>query len=90
MMPTLAKGWVQAIVKKGSGIAMQQQQAQYGERDRVGRILARQSRVQARIARTFANPESRLAQELADILVRMPEDDPNVAHIAPQKGSVDW
>lgn len=89
----LPKGWAHAIVAKKGTIAMSQQhQAQHGERDRVGRILARQSRVATRIARTFDDPNGRLAQEVADILAHMPhrEDDARFWHIAPQKGPVDW
>jgi len=73
----LAKGWVQRIIdridEKTEGIAMQQQQSQQGERDRIGRILARQSRVAERVARHFDNPESELARELRDILAHVPE-----------------
>jgi hypothetical protein len=99
-MSPLAKGWPQkisdalAIAKKGHIAMSQQVNAQPGEQDRVGRIIARDKRVRARIARQFDDPESRLAVELRDILSHMPEpveDDPNAAwHIAPQRGEVDW
>jgi len=99
-MSPLAKGTVQkfsdalAIAKKGHIAMSQQVNSQPGERDRVGRIMAREQRVAARVARQFDNPDSRLAQEMRDILLHMPEpveDDPNAAwHIAPQRGAVDW
>lgn len=60
-----------ATILNGKEIAMsQQQQAQNGERDRVGRIMARQQRAQQRVARSrvFANPDGALAREVADIL----------------------
>lgn len=44
-----------------------------GERDRVARILARKSRIAARVGRQFADPDSRIAQEVMDILASLPE-----------------
>lgn len=81
------------------GIAMAQHGHLHGtgkhsERDRVGRIMARERRVALRIARHFDNPESALAAELRDILAHVPEpveDDPGAAWtVQPQKGPVDW
>ena len=94
MLP-LAKVWMHFSGSSEREIAMSGQHVnQPGDRDRVGRIIAREQRVAARIARHFDDTESPLARELRDILAHMPEpveDDPNAAwHIAPQKGAVDW
>lgn len=70
---------------------------QHGERDRVGRIMARERRVALRVARHFDNPDGGLADELRDILAHVPEpierseDDPGAPWtVAPQDGPVDW
>ena len=56
-------------ILNGKEIAMQPT-SQPGERDRIGRILARQQRAAARVRRSgiFADPDGSLAREVADIL----------------------
>lgn len=85
-------GILSQLIKTKDGIAMSQQNSpQNFERDRVGRIMARERRVAVRVARHFAEPDSRLAREVIDILARMPEDDPREAwHVSPQNGAQDW
>lgn len=74
MMMSLAKfRGVRAIVEKGT-IAMWKHNGHGAtESDKVGRAIARQSRIAARVARQFDDTDTALAREVRDILEHMPE-----------------